>query len=198
MILTMKFPRLRYDKTLLVITLGLYLLSFILFYSMLGDESKYVLLLLALAVGFAGIWGLYPYHISKNWEKIRAKIVSFEECSKYIPVGKMRWVNHIYPRLIYSYEFNNREYISNQVVFHLNDILLPEFDADGQKLEHRDKPWRDWCENLHIDIFVNPKDAEEAVVFKDAADSVIIACYTLLLGGLACLLFWGLMALFLY
>ena len=158
--------------------------------AVINHQSLYIILLIACALVFAGLWGLLPYRYSKNWVNTTVTIISLEESIKALPLSTMQWMNYHFPCIKYKYEIQGKQYISNRVGFHLNDILVPEINNAGEKISDQDKLWSGWLPGTQIKAFVNPKNPEEAVIIKVPSNTVKSNCHTLIASGLMCFLLW--------
>jgi len=127
---------------------------------------------------------LYKIISIRKWKKVVAKI---EDASYYEWYEVDRWlkVKNYSPLITYSYKVDDIIYTSNRIgLYELSYPVTIENNGDKDISQFIDK----YKIGMKIDIYVNPKNPRESLLYNMVHWSYIVKYVSLLLVGLTCIL----------
>lgn len=139
---------------------------------------------------------LFYREVSTNdWELVQGKVIKFEMLTR---LSKRRGDRHRYqmfkPRVLYNYQWDGKIYSGSKAVW-IDYYETNETDS-GDSLYDKGMQLK-WAydNDSHINIFVNPVNPKESIIFRESARSVyIVGFFSSLLSGLPffCLIYFSL------
>jgi len=127
-----------------------------------------VLLLVILAVNAYSFkrytMPLINQHRNKRWENLTANIIEIGIFKVKFPFNLTKY----FPALIYEYEVDQQKYQSHRLSFVSDYVHNQELDSLSSNQYHEmNARFSKWMEEKKLDIYYNPNNPKESVVFRD-------------------------------
>lgn len=154
------------------------------------DHLHLILLLIAITLFLVGAYRLLKYHSLNIWPLIKGKILSISENCKEVWMTSTTTLNYYFPEITYEYIYKNKKYESTIVSNNIENIWVPEVNEMGDKTPEIDKFWMPWKKGDKIEIFVNPNNPKEAVIFKHLTEKYKSHNAALIVSGVILAIVW--------
>ena len=132
-----------------------------------------VLLLLLLAVNtYSFIRFAMPVinqYRSKTWEKATAEILKLGIFKVKFPIlHSFDYAISYFPALFYTYEVNQKRYHNRKLSFVSDYVHNQELDeSSSNQYNKMNEQFAKWIKEKKLEIYYNPKNPKESVVFRD-------------------------------
>lgn len=153
-------------------------------------KNQHILFIVGTALIVIGLCGFAPYLFTKRWISIPATVISVEERYREVASSTYEKIKYYYPYIRYQYEIDGRVYDSDRVAFEISTMWVPEVDNWGTPNSEEHKFWCSISKGSVIDVFVNPQEPTESVVFNALNNNRLSHHSALVVGGVFCVVIW--------
>jgi hypothetical protein len=140
----------------------------------LPEHAYIILLLLGTGLAVRGIKGLCTYLRARNWKKAPGVLNSVKQESILEP-NRGSPTHYVIPVVKYEYDVHGRQYTGELVSFETENVRTAEGESDPA--------WKHWTPGSRIDVFYNPLDPTQSVLFPNWTSERLQHQLALIIGG---------------
>jgi hypothetical protein len=154
------------------------------------QHIHHLLLIISAVLVFVGSRSLRKYKDQANWIEGKAKLKSINEREEEVAISEYSRLKYYYPEMEYEYVANGATHVGKIVFLEKENVWVPEVNTWGDPTPEERRWWLSLKPEDELPVYINPRNASEAVLMNDVAKERRSHHLALIVSGLLVGLIW--------
>lgn len=169
--------------------IGLLCVAFLVF-NFSPQYAHHMLLVVAMVLLFLGGGAALQYKAQANWIENKAVLKHIKECEEEVALSAYIRIKYFYPVVEYEYVANGATHSGTRVSYEKENVWVPEVNNWGDPTPIEKRWWLSLKPGEQLPVYINPRNAKEAVLIKTVAKNRRSHHFALITGGVIIALIW--------